>query len=98
MPDYVASDQDLCCMLRPCIQILELHSINFLISDLQVNTLWGSFEISNVRLAKVMLTQFAGYVLLFLHENMGQRIVQLVAHLCADQVRIPARPHEFHAD
>lgn len=24
-----------------------------------VNTLWGSFEISNVRLAKVMLTQFA---------------------------------------
>lgn len=24
-----------------------------------VNTLWGSFEISNVRLARVMLTQFA---------------------------------------
>lgn len=26
---------------------------------LQVNTLWGSFEIRNVRLAKTMLTQFA---------------------------------------
>lgn len=24
-----------------------------------VNTLWGSFEISNVRLARIMLTQFA---------------------------------------
>lgn len=24
-----------------------------------VNTLWGSFEINNVRLAKIMLTQFA---------------------------------------
>lgn len=28
-----------------------------------VNTLWGSFEINNTRLAKVMLTQFAGYSL-----------------------------------
>ena len=25
----------------------------------QVNTLWGSFEINNVRLGKMMLTQFA---------------------------------------
>lgn len=25
-----------------------------------VSTLWGSFEINNVRLAKIMLTQFAG--------------------------------------
>ena len=30
------------------------------VTNLQVNTLWGSFEISNVRLAKVMLQQFAG--------------------------------------
>jgi len=28
-------------------------------TSMQVNTLWGSFEIRNVRLAKTMLTQFA---------------------------------------
>ena len=28
----------------------------------QVNTLWGSFEINNVRLGKMMLTQFAQWV------------------------------------
>ena len=27
----------------------------------QVNTLWGSFEINNVKLMKTMLTQFAKY-------------------------------------
>lgn len=34
-----------------------------------VNTLWGSFEINNVRLAKVMLTQFA---MQRLEENLEQ--------------------------
>ena len=34
-----------------------------------VNTLWGSFEINNVRLAKIMLTQFA---MQRLEENLEQ--------------------------
>ncbi|XP_010863766.2 twinkle protein, mitochondrial [Esox lucius] len=34
-----------------------------------VNTLWGSFEINNVRLAKIMLTQFA---MRRLEENLGE--------------------------
>lgn len=34
-----------------------------------VNTLWGSFEINNVRLAKIMLTQFAKQRL---EENLDQ--------------------------
>ncbi|KAJ7987529.1 hypothetical protein DPEC_G00327440 [Dallia pectoralis] len=34
-----------------------------------VNTLWGSFEINNVRLAKIMLTQFA---MQRLEENLGE--------------------------
>lgn len=34
-----------------------------------VNTLWGSFEINNVRLAKIMLTQFA---MQRLEENLDQ--------------------------
>ena len=40
---------------------LILHAV-ILSFFLQVNTLWGSFEISNVRLAKVMMSQFAGYI------------------------------------
>ncbi|KAK2711846.1 mitochondrial DNA helicase-like isoform X2 [Artemia franciscana] len=38
----------------------------------EVNTLWGSFEIRNVRLAKMMLTQFAGIPLEAEPENFNK--------------------------
>ncbi|KAG7222291.1 hypothetical protein INR49_027295 [Caranx melampygus] len=42
-----------------------------------VNTLWGSFEINNVRLAKIMLTQFA---MQRLEENLEQTVLDTMQH------------------
>ncbi len=48
------------CVCSPIQRVV--YVVHFLSLCLQVATLWGSFEIKNVRLAKTLLKQYSGYV------------------------------------